>query len=86
MLTSLTRPGRVAELAAAKAAIDKAARGARAHGDENQEPVQRLERPKGEAGDRKNGFILQDAMGLEEDREQYEAIGVSVYAPRGNYC
>lgn len=70
-LTFLTRPGHVAQLAAAQAT---AARGAT---QAVHTPVQRLFRPKGEAGDRKNGFILQDAMGLEDDREKYEALLVS---------
>ncbi|KAJ7936715.1 hypothetical protein B0H13DRAFT_2437581 [Mycena leptocephala] len=67
-----------AELAATKASInERAARGS-APG-EDAEPIQRLERPKGEAGDGKNGFNLQNAMGLEDDDEQYQAIMRSVH-------
>ena len=38
-----------------------------------------LHKPKGEAGDRKNGFNLREAMGLEGDKQkpQYLAIIVS---------
>jgi len=72
------RPVRIAELAATKASInEKAARG-NAPG-EDAEPIQRLERPKGEAGDGKNGFNLQNAMGLEDDDEKYQAIMRSVH-------
>ncbi|KAJ6559313.1 hypothetical protein B0H10DRAFT_2445960 [Mycena sp. CBHHK59/15] len=42
-----------------------------------EEPITRMERPKGEAGDRKNGFVLQDAMGLGDtpnEDEMYRAI------------
>ncbi|KAJ7848002.1 hypothetical protein B0H14DRAFT_2356918, partial [Mycena olivaceomarginata] len=38
------------------------------------EPVERLERPKGEAGDGKRGFVLQSAMGLADDRDLFQAI------------
>ncbi|KAJ7710498.1 hypothetical protein B0H17DRAFT_1190230 [Mycena rosella] len=73
-----------AELAALKAKLaqseaaqkkleEQAARGAAP--EENGEVIERIERPQGEAGDSKNGFILQDAMGLQDDRLQYEAIG-----------
>ncbi|KAF7348741.1 hypothetical protein MVEN_01393200 [Mycena venus] len=41
---------------------------------DNREQVERLHRPKGEAGDSKNGFILLDAMGLANDRDLYEDI------------
>ncbi|KAJ7761341.1 hypothetical protein B0H16DRAFT_1884344 [Mycena metata] len=43
------------------------------------DPVERLVRPKGKARDSKNGFNLQEAMGLEEDREQYDAILRSIH-------
>lgn len=74
-LTSSTRPRCTDQLAAALATTAAAARGNTQGQD--QEQIQRLERPRGEAGDQKNGFILQDAMGLEGDREQHEAILVS---------
>ncbi|KAJ6521758.1 hypothetical protein B0H19DRAFT_1371312 [Mycena capillaripes] len=62
------------ELAAANKKIaEHAARGA-APGGNDEDEVQRLERPKGEAGDKKNGFNLRVAMGLEDDAELYEAI------------
>lgn len=37
----------------------------------------RLEKPKGEAGDSKRGFNLQDAMGLGDDEVEFRAIQVS---------
>ncbi|KAJ6614352.1 hypothetical protein B0H10DRAFT_2221363 [Mycena sp. CBHHK59/15] len=62
-----------AEIAAANKKIaEHAARGAAPGGNDEVE-VQRLERPKGEAGD---GFNLRVAMGLEDDAELYEAIVV----------
>jgi hypothetical protein len=80
LLTSSTRHVRIAELAATKASINEKATRGSAPG-EDAEPIQRLERPKGEAGDGKNGFNLQNAMGLEDDDEKYQAIIVSVYLP-----
>lgn len=69
----------IAQLAEAQAAQKKleerAARGSAPAAD--QEEIQRIERPKGEAGDRKNGFVLQDAMGLEDKREEYDEMLVS---------
>ncbi|KAJ7826209.1 hypothetical protein B0H14DRAFT_2185964, partial [Mycena olivaceomarginata] len=46
---------------------------------EDTEPVERLERPKGEAGDGKRGFVLQSAMGLDDDRDLFQAIVRSVH-------
>ncbi|KAJ7029444.1 hypothetical protein C8F04DRAFT_1116389 [Mycena alexandri] len=62
-----------AELAATKASLDKASRGNN-RGDDGREPVERIERPPGEAGDSAKGFRLQAAMDLEDDDEKYEAI------------
>jgi hypothetical protein len=75
---SSTCPVWIAELAATKASINEKAAQGSAPG-EDAEPIQRLERPKGEAGDSKNGFNLQNAMGLEDNDEKYQAIMVSVY-------
>jgi hypothetical protein len=49
--------------------------------DSGEENIRALQRPKGEAGDRKKGFILIDAMGLnktDEKRRLYNSILVSV--------
>jgi hypothetical protein len=62
-----------AELAAAN---EKIAR--KRSSREDTEPVERLERPKGEAGDGKRGFVLQSAMGLDDDRDLFQAIVVRV--------
>jgi hypothetical protein len=43
---------------------------------EDAEPVECLERPKGEAGDGKRGFVLQSTMGLANDRDFFQAIVV----------
>ncbi|KAJ7607636.1 hypothetical protein DFH06DRAFT_1004209 [Mycena polygramma] len=75
---SSTCPGHLAELAAALAAnTGRAARSSAP--EEDAEPVQRIERPKGEAGDGKNGFNLQEKMGLAGDDEKYQAILVSIH-------
>ncbi|KAJ7143264.1 hypothetical protein C8R46DRAFT_1360689 [Mycena filopes] len=44
-----------------------------------QEVIVRLEKPKGEAGDSKRGFNLQDAMGLGDDEAEFRAIQRSVH-------
>ncbi|KAF8153594.1 hypothetical protein K438DRAFT_1778179 [Mycena galopus ATCC 62051] len=43
------------------------------------EEIVRLERPKGEAGDRKNGFVLINAMGLEDDPAQFTRIQAALH-------
>nr|GAT46390.1 predicted protein [Mycena chlorophos] len=40
----------------------------------NKDAIETLTRPDGEAGSRKKGFNLQEAMGLENDRDTYKAI------------
>ncbi|KAJ7799626.1 hypothetical protein B0H14DRAFT_3886010 [Mycena olivaceomarginata] len=68
-----------AELAAAneKIARERSSR-------EDTEPVERLERPKGEAGDGKRGFVLQSAMGLDDDRDCSRQLCVHTNVVRAN--
>lgn len=47
------------------------------HTDKSKDSIQ-LQKPKGSAGDSKNGFNLQDAMGLANNDKEYNAILVSV--------
>ncbi|KAJ7933998.1 hypothetical protein B0H13DRAFT_2306027 [Mycena leptocephala] len=61
----------IEEMAAANKAFQDGAAG--------QEDI-RLEKPKGEAGDRKKSFVLQTAMGLYDDNETFNAILCSVHA------
>ncbi|KAJ7073434.1 hypothetical protein B0H15DRAFT_935016 [Mycena belliarum] len=80
-------PGELeAELERVKAQLAQAladAQTAKAASTAQEEDVERIERPKGEAGDRKNGFILQDAMKLEDDDQDYRAILRTVHASVG---
>ncbi|KAJ7466122.1 hypothetical protein FB451DRAFT_1402516 [Mycena latifolia] len=67
-----------AEIAAMHKALEECAAGANQDGQTENE-ITRLEKPKGEAGDRKNGFVLQTSMGLDDDDDQFCAILRSVH-------
>ncbi|KAF8205822.1 hypothetical protein K438DRAFT_1964234 [Mycena galopus ATCC 62051] len=47
--------------------------------DQPQDDIVWFEKPPGEAGDKKNGFVLQDAMGLEDDKDLYSSIQRSMH-------
>ncbi|KAJ7017633.1 hypothetical protein C8F04DRAFT_1243941 [Mycena alexandri] len=65
---------RVAEMEATNKSLEeRAARGSTAAAAPEQE-IERLHKPKGEAGDGKRGFNLRDAMGLEDDQEEFLRI------------
>ncbi|KAJ6462063.1 hypothetical protein DFH09DRAFT_1296188 [Mycena vulgaris] len=64
---------------AQKTLEDQAARGAGTAASESQEAIVRIEKPKGEAGDRKKGFVLQTAMELNDDQDTFDAILRSVH-------
>ncbi|KAJ7855219.1 hypothetical protein B0H13DRAFT_2578096 [Mycena leptocephala] len=66
----------LAEVEAANKTLEqRAARGATA--TEPEEDIVALEKPKGEAGDRKKGFVLIEAMGLEDDPARFLKIQAS---------
>jgi hypothetical protein len=44
--------------------------------------IRKLKRPKGEAGDRRKGFILQEAMGLEGEEGSIMYKRIQVGPPR----
>ncbi|KAJ6540681.1 hypothetical protein B0H19DRAFT_1269225 [Mycena capillaripes] len=60
-----------------KTIADEAARSSPAN--QPQEDIVRLEKPKGEAGDAKRGFILRTAMDLEDEPEEFNAIQRSLH-------
>ncbi|KAJ7236803.1 hypothetical protein C8J57DRAFT_1479121 [Mycena rebaudengoi] len=62
----------------AQADKEKLEQAGRAQAGAAEEDVLRLDRPKGEAGDRVKGFNLQDAMGLADNNELYDKILRSV--------
>ncbi|KAJ7433125.1 hypothetical protein B0H11DRAFT_2122734 [Mycena galericulata] len=67
------------QLAKAEAANkERAARGA-AGSDSPEEDIVPIQRPKGEAGDRKKGFCLIEAMGLEDKPEDFLDIQRAVH-------
>ncbi|KAF8193126.1 hypothetical protein K438DRAFT_2132673 [Mycena galopus ATCC 62051] len=73
----------IARLKAKLAESEAANKNHQAHAARGVEPAReeivRLERPKGEAGDRKNGFVLINAMGLEDDPAQFTRIQAALH-------
>ncbi|KAJ6593285.1 hypothetical protein B0H19DRAFT_1055895 [Mycena capillaripes] len=66
----------VAELSARKdtAAVAEETGHTRSQTQPQPETIDRREKPPGEACDRKNGFVLIEAMGLDQREEEYEAM------------
>ncbi|KAJ7576732.1 hypothetical protein C8J56DRAFT_1061996 [Mycena floridula] len=62
-----------------QAQLDEAERQGQKDGAAPAEIIERLERPPGESGDKKRGFVLMDTMGLNGNCELYKAIVKSVW-------
>ncbi|PBK83846.1 hypothetical protein ARMGADRAFT_1037652 [Armillaria gallica] len=72
--TRTTNKSKSAQLVEALEKVKAITAAASASQEEPSEAIQELKKPKGEAGDKKRGFILWDAMGLEDDMAMYKEI------------